>query len=180
LKLQQIQISSPFSEFIRATRSRMDAELKGHGAGRPEVSEAKTSDTTNKSSRQRKQQQWESHREEIHELYMVDNKTLKSTMQIIKNKYNFTPRSAPPRHLPPLLWDLWTACPKLIRRRRDTDIYLVSERKFKEQLKHWAFEKNITATEMGFIAATEESRSREQGKSTTFYNRGIKINPKKN
>jgi hypothetical protein len=73
----------------------MDAELKGHGAGRPEVSEAKTSDTTNKSSRQRKQQQWESHREEIHELYMVDNKTLKSTMQIIKNKYNFTPRSAP-------------------------------------------------------------------------------------
>jgi hypothetical protein len=46
-------------------------------------------------------------------------------------------------------------------------------------LKHWAFEKNITATEMGFVAAKGESRSREQGKSTTFYTRGIKINPKK-
>jgi hypothetical protein len=57
---------------------------------------------------------------------------------------------------------------------------LVSECKFKEQLKNWTFEKNITATEMGFVAAKEESRSREQGKSTTFYNRGIKINPKKN
>jgi hypothetical protein len=56
---------------------------------------------------------------------------------------------------------------------------LVSERKFKEQLKNWTFEKNITATEMGFVAAKEEGRSREQGKSTTFYNRSIKINPKK-
>jgi hypothetical protein len=72
----------------------MDVELKGHEAGRHEVSGVKASDTTNKSSRQRKQQQWESHREEIHELYMVENKTLKSTMQIIKEKYNFTPRSA--------------------------------------------------------------------------------------
>jgi hypothetical protein len=56
---------------------------------------------------------------------------------------------------------------------------LVSERKFKEQLKNWTFEKNITATEMGFIAAKEESRSREKGKSTTFYSRGTKINPKR-
>jgi hypothetical protein len=59
------------------------------------LGDLKATDTTNKSSRQRKQQQWESHREEIHELYMVESKTLKSTMQIMKDKYNFTPRSAP-------------------------------------------------------------------------------------
>ena len=129
----------------------MDAELKGHEAGRPEVSEVKASNTTNKSSRQRKQQQWESHREEIHELYMVESKTLKSTMQIMKDKYNFTPRSAP-SPFPPLLCDLWTAYPKLLCRRRDTNIYLVSERKFKEQLKNWTFEKNIISLQRKWVS----------------------------
>lgn len=54
---------------------------------------------------------------------------------------------------------------------------LVSERKFKDQLKKWEFEKNIPAAEMGFIAAKERSRITEKGKGTRFYSRGIKINP---
>lgn len=52
-----------------------------------------------------------------------------------------------------------------------------SERKFKDQLKVWEFEKNLSAMEMGFIAAKERSRMAEKGKDTRFYNRGIKINP---
>jgi hypothetical protein len=56
---------------------------------------------------------------------------------------------------------------------------LVSERKFKEQLKNWEFEKNITSAEMGFIAAKEKSRIKEKGKCTIFYSRGITINPKR-
>ena len=74
--------------------SRMDPELEGREAGGPRVSAVRVSDTTNKSSRQRKEQQWESHREEIYELYMVENKTLRKTMQIMRDKYSFTPRSA--------------------------------------------------------------------------------------
>lgn len=73
----------------------MDAELKDHEAERPEVSGVKGYDTTVKSSCERKQEQWESHREELYELYMMENRTLKKTMQIMRDKYNFTPRSAP-------------------------------------------------------------------------------------
>ncbi|KAN0089685.1 hypothetical protein V8E51_019945 [Hyaloscypha variabilis] len=123
----------------------MDARLKNHEAERPEISGVKAYDTTNKSSRERKQQQWESHREEIHDLYMMENRTLKKTVQIMRDKYNFTP----------------------------------SERKFKEQLKSWEFEKNITAVDMGFIAAKQSSRIKEEGKCTMFYSRGIEINPKR-
>jgi hypothetical protein len=73
----------------------MGDELKDHEAERPDVSGVNAYDTTNKSSRERKQQQWESHREEIHGLYMMENRTLKKTMQIMRDKYNFTPRSGP-------------------------------------------------------------------------------------
>lgn len=73
----------------------MDVQLKDHKAERPEASGVKAYDTTNKSSRERKQEQWEYYREEIHELYMMENRTLKKTMQIMRDKYNFTPRSAP-------------------------------------------------------------------------------------
>jgi hypothetical protein len=40
----------------------------------------------------RKDQRWESHRDEIYELYMARNNTLKKTMQIIQEKYGFAPR----------------------------------------------------------------------------------------
>lgn len=70
----------------------MNAELKNHEAERPAVSGVKAHDTTVKSSRERKQEQWKSHREEIHELYRMENRTLKKTMQILRDKYNFTPR----------------------------------------------------------------------------------------
>ena len=71
----------------------MNAELQDHEVETSEVSRVKAYDTTNESSRERKQRQWESHREEIHELYMMENRTLKKTMQIMRDKYNFTPRS---------------------------------------------------------------------------------------
>ena len=83
----------------------MDARLKDHEAERPEISGVKAYDTTNKSSRERKQQQWESHREEIHDLYMMENRTLKKTMQIMRDKYKFTLRSAP--HLNFFFTYLW-------------------------------------------------------------------------
>jgi hypothetical protein len=50
------------------------------------------SHNTISSSGRRKDQRWESHRDEIYEIYMLRNNTLKKTMQIIQEKYGFSPR----------------------------------------------------------------------------------------
>jgi hypothetical protein len=60
--------------------STMDLESKDREA---EIPKLIASHNTNSSSRWRKHQRWESHRKEICELYMVENNTLKRTMQII-------------------------------------------------------------------------------------------------
>jgi hypothetical protein len=44
-----------------------------------------------------------------------------------------------------------------------------SERKWKEKLKEWRFEKNISATDMSIIVAKAEKRVREEGKETVFF-----------
>jgi hypothetical protein len=44
-----------------------------------------------------------------------------------------------------------------------------SERKWKEKLKEWRFEKNISATDMNIIVAKAEKRVREEGKETVFF-----------
>jgi len=54
-----------------------------------------------------------------------------------------------------------------------------SERKFKGKIKEWKFEKNFTAAEMKFITTKQQTRAREQGKLTTFYKNGIRVNSRK-
>ena len=44
-----------------------------------------------------------------------------------------------------------------------------SERKWKEKLKEWRFEKNISATDMNIIVAKADKRVREEGKETVFF-----------
>jgi hypothetical protein len=44
-----------------------------------------------------------------------------------------------------------------------------SERKWKEKLKEWRFEKNISGTDMSIIVAKAEKRVREEGKETVFF-----------
>jgi hypothetical protein len=56
---------------------------------------------------------------------------------------------------------------------------LFSERKWKEKLKEWGFEKYVPAKEMNFITAVAEKRSREGGKETVFFRRGVPINSEK-
>lgn len=46
------------------------------------------------SRRWRKHQEWESHREEIYEIYMKEGNTLEKTIQVMKDKYGFAPRYA--------------------------------------------------------------------------------------
>jgi hypothetical protein len=46
---------------------------------------------------------------------------------------------------------------------------LCSQRKWKDKLKEWKYEKNIPASEMSFMSAKSEKRKLEEGKDTTFY-----------
>ena len=47
-----------------------------------------------------------------------------------------------------------------------------SERKWKEKMKEWEFDKNIPAKEMGFMAAKARKRELEEGKETVYYRNG--------
>ena len=56
------------------------------------VDPAEMESSTTANPRRRNHQQWESHREEIFETYMIKNETLKKTMRILDEKYGFSPR----------------------------------------------------------------------------------------
>jgi hypothetical protein len=44
-----------------------------------------------------------------------------------------------------------------------------SERKWKEKLKEWGFQKNLPASDMAILVSKREKRLRDDGKDTTFY-----------
>ena len=44
-----------------------------------------------------------------------------------------------------------------------------SERKWKEKLKEWKFDKNVSSTHMNILIAKAEKRAREDGKETVFF-----------
>jgi hypothetical protein len=44
-----------------------------------------------------------------------------------------------------------------------------SERKWKEKLKEWNFDKNISSIHMSILVAKAEKRVREDGKETVFF-----------
>jgi len=69
----------------------MDVESEERETEGAEVPAGMESSST-ANPRRRNHQQWESHREEIFETYMIENETLKKTMQILDEKYGFSPR----------------------------------------------------------------------------------------
>jgi hypothetical protein len=92
----------------------------------------------------------------------------------MKDKYGFAPRYAACFDILNLLYSCKMSRSCLENASTLTYIWF-SERKYKEKLKDWKFEKYLDATGMNFIAAKDESRARDQEKTTAFYNRGIKI-----
>jgi hypothetical protein len=44
-----------------------------------------------------------------------------------------------------------------------------SERKWKEKLKEWRFDKKISASDMRFVVAKAAKRARDEGKETIFF-----------
>jgi hypothetical protein len=56
---------------------------------------------------------------------------------------------------------------------------ICSERKWKEKLKEWKFEKNIAAADMRVLIAKGEKRKRDEGKKTKFFHSGTEIKPER-
>jgi len=50
-----------------------------------------------------------------------------------------------------------------------------SVRKWKEKLKEWKFEKNVSASDMTIVLAKAEKRAREEGKETAIFHGGNQI-----
>lgn len=71
----------------------MDVDSEERGTEGAEVTAGMESSSL-ANPRRRNHQQWESHREEIFETYMIKNETLKKTMRILDEKYGFSPRYA--------------------------------------------------------------------------------------
>ncbi|CZR56271.1 uncharacterized protein PAC_06159 [Phialocephala subalpina] len=57
--------------------------------------------------------------------------------------------------------------------------FKASERKWKDKLKEWGFEKNIPAKEMSFMAAKSIKRKFEEAKDTIFYRGGTLVDESK-
>jgi hypothetical protein len=55
---------------------------------------------------------------------------------------------------------------------------LISVRKFRNKIKEWKFEKYLSAEESRFIAMKAKAREKE-GKDTTFFKNGIRIDQKR-
>lgn len=52
-------------------------------------------------------------------------------------------------------------------------------RKWKEKLKEWKFDKNISSNDMKIILAKAEKRAREDGKGTEFFHGDTQISPER-
>jgi len=51
----------------------------------------------------------------------------------------------------------------------------VSERKWKEKLKEWGFQKHLSSVSMDYIVAKAVKRVREEGKDTIFYHHDSEV-----
>lgn len=115
-------------------------------------------------TKERNDLKWETHKHYIRSVYMDTDHTLKETMKIIGETHRFTARSVNISHNS-------TVSNMLIPR--------ISERKWKEKLKEWKFEKNISAADMSVLVAKCMKRKRDEGKQTRFFHMGMEIKPEK-
>jgi hypothetical protein len=53
-----------------------------------------------------------------------------------------------------------------------------SERKWKEKVKEWGFEKNVPSCDMSYMVAKSAKR-KAKGKDTTFYRNGMQVDENK-
>jgi hypothetical protein len=102
----------------------------------------------------RNYQKWGSLKDEIQRIYKLEGETLATTMRTIEESHGFKARSGFGTSLSASL--LWTNA-------------FCSVRKWKMQLKAWNFDKNVSAMDMGIVAAKAEKRAREEGKETIFF-----------
>lgn len=110
---------------------------------------------------QRNNLRWEAQKTFIQKFYILEDHTLKETMEYFQQHHCFNARYC---HINTALSSF-------------TDEF--SERKWKDKLKEWTFEKNIPSKEMYFMAAKAEKRRFEEGKLTLFARAGIAVDKSK-
>ena len=112
------------------------------------------------STKERNDRRWETHKHHIRNVYMEKDHTLKQTMKIVQETHRFKARSVPTHLYHDFLFGINSQ---------------TSERKWKDKLKEWKFEKNISATDMKVLVAKCGKRKRDEGKDTTFFHLGMEI-----
>jgi len=110
--------------------------------------------------------QWDAHKDEIHQIYVEQNNTLRETIQIIEGKHRFKARCVN------LLLHITIKSLRVV-------IVAYSERKWKTKLKEWNFEKHLTSTDLKILVAKNLKRSRDEKKETGFFHNGREIRPEK-
>ena len=111
----------------------------------------------------RTEEDWVNRRSTIKKLYMDQNKTLPQTMKIMKEKHGFCATYA-------------TAMSSLCR--TTTNYFSFRQKRYKEKIKAWGFEKNLTKRQSKFIAR-KALRRLDEGKKTEFLVRGLKVSQEK-
>ena len=111
----------------------------------------------------RTEEEWADQRSKIRRLYMDQNMTLPSTMKVMKEKHGFCATYATAVSSPFVT---------------TTNSLSFRQKRYKEKLKAWGYEKNLTKRQSKFIARKALSRL-DEGKKTEFHIRGLKVSQDK-
>lgn len=107
----------------------------------------------------RTEEEWADQRSKIRRLYMDQNMTLPSTMKVMKEKHGFCATYA-------------TAVSSLCK--TTTNSLSFRQKRYKEKIKAWGFEKNLTRRQSKYISRIALRRL-DQGKKTEFHLKGSVI-----
>lgn len=114
------------------------------------------------SCKARNNQKWNAYKDEIRQLYILEDKTLKETMDMIEQKHGFKARYVE-----------FARSVSCFSTSSHADVS--SERNWKTKLKQWKFEKNVPANEMTFMVAKAGKWKMTEGKDTVFFRAGARI-----
>ncbi|KAE9374329.1 hypothetical protein N431DRAFT_455105 [Stipitochalara longipes BDJ] len=110
-------------------------------------------------------QEWESVKTEIEQLYIDQDKTLAATMQMIEENHGLKARQ-----VPLVVSSMWP---------ESLTGFFPSERKWKLKLREWGFEKYLSAAAMKILIAKAERRAVVEKKDTVFLHGKKEIAPER-
>jgi hypothetical protein len=103
------------------------------------------------------QAEWESHREEMRTLYLLEDKSLRDVISHMENEYNFSATCVPNNHFP-----------------GSKDSWSYRKAQYERQFRSWEFCKNLSSVGWNFVNKRMEKRRRD-GKESVLYLYGSEI-----